>query len=86
MSNPFPTQTPNVVIENPKARKIARAVLDVLGVALAILTAVDGASDAFSVTEFTVPVIAGWAAARAGFGLTVDYLNTPSDNPNTPTV
>ena len=79
MSNTFSTQTPNVVIENPRVRKIARAVLDVVGVALAILTAVDGASDAFSITWFTLPAIAGWSAARAGFGLTVDYLNTPRE-------
>ena len=71
-------QTPNVVIENPKARKVARTILDVIGAGLAIVIAVDGASDAFSVVEFTVPALAGWAAARAVFGLGVDNPNTPT--------
>lgn len=78
MSTPLPTQTPNVVIESPKARKVARTILDVIGAALAISIAVDGATDAFSLVEYTVPILAGWGAARAVFGLAIDNPNTPS--------
>ena len=77
-STPLPTQTPNVVIENPAARKIARTVLDVVGAVLVITMAVDASTEAFSVIEYTVPVLAGWSAARAVFGLAVDNPNTPS--------
>lgn len=78
MSTPLPTQTPNVVITNPKARKIARTVLDIVGAALVVTMAVDAATDAFSAVALTVPVLAGWSAARAVFGLAVDNPNTPS--------
>jgi len=69
--------TPNVVITNPKARRYARIVLDVLGAALAIVLAVDASTPAFDLIDITTPVLAGWAAARAVFGLAVDTPNTP---------
>lgn len=71
--------TPNVVISNPRARKIARTVLDGIGAVLAITLAVDAATDAFDLLAVTTPVLAGWAAARATFGLTVDNANTPRE-------
>lgn len=73
------TETPNVVITNPKARRIARTVLDTVGAALVITMAVDAATPAFDLLEVTVPVLAGWSAARAVFGLTVDNPNTPKE-------
>ena len=73
-----PSQTPNVVIENPKARKVARAVLDTVGAALVIVMAVDASTEAFNLLAVTTPVLAGWGAARSVFGLTVDLKNTPS--------
>lgn len=72
-----PANTPNVVITNPKARKIARTVLDIIGAALVISMAVDAATDAFNLLAITTPTLAGWGAARAVFGLTVDNPNTP---------
>lgn len=73
----IPTQTPNVVIENPNARRIARTVLDIIGVILGTVIAVDGATDAFNVLPYTVPALVGWSYLRASFGLSVDNLNTP---------
>ena len=70
--------TPNVVIKNPTARKIARTVLDITGVVLGTVIAVDGATDAFNAVAITVPALVGWSYLRASFGLTVDNLNTPS--------
>lgn len=74
----IPNETPNVVITNPKARKIARTVLDIIGAGLVITMAVDASTEAFTLLEATVPVLAGWTAARAVFGLAVDNPNTPS--------
>ena len=70
--------TPNVVIQNPTARKIARIVLDVIGAALVITMAVDASTPAFDLLAVTVPVLAGWTAARTVFGFAVDTPNTPT--------
>ncbi len=77
MSNPTPAQTPNVVIENPKARKIARTVLDVAGVILGTVVIADASSPAFDVAAFTVPALGVWSYLRLAFGLAVDNPNTP---------
>lgn len=69
--------TPNVIIENPRARKIARGVLDVIGAILVVTMAVDASTEAFNLLAVTTPVLAGWGAARSVFGLTVDLRNTP---------
>jgi hypothetical protein len=69
--------TPNVVIENPQARKIVRTTLDVIGGAAAIAQAVDFASPAFDLSPVLVPLLAGYAVARAVFGFAVDNPNTP---------
>lgn len=71
------SETPNVVIENPKARKIARTVLDTVGAALVIVMAVDASTDVLNVLPITVPALAGWTAARTVFGFGVDNPNTP---------
>lgn len=80
MTNPAPRplQTPNVIIESPRARRVARRILDVVGAALVITMAVDASTPAFDLLAVTVPVLAGWSAARSVFGLTVDDQNTPN--------
>lgn len=70
--------TPNVVITNPLARKIARIVLDTVGATLLIVMAVDAETDAFNLLNITAPLLAGWSAARTVFGFTVDTPNTPN--------
>lgn len=75
MSN---NSTPNVVIENPKARKIARTALDIAGVALGTVMVVDLASDAFDAAALTAPALAAWTYLRLAFGLAVDNPNTPT--------
>jgi len=69
--------TPNVVIESPKARKVARTTLDVVGVVLGTAIVVDASADAFDLTALTVPLLAGWTYLRAAFGIAVDNPNTP---------
>lgn len=73
----IPTETPNVVIESPTARKYARTGLDLIGVVLGTVIAVDAASNGFDVAAITVPAMAGWTYLRLVFGLAVDNANTP---------
>lgn len=75
------TETPNVVIQNPKARKIARTALDIAGAALGTIMVVDLASDAFDAVAITAPALAAWSYLRLVFGVSVDNPNTPADGP-----
>lgn len=75
--NSTPSPTPNVVIESPKARKIARTALDVAGAVLGTVMVVDIASDAFDAVAFTGPALAAWTYLRLVFGQAVDNPNTP---------
>lgn len=78
MSNtPTPTQTPNVVIENPAVRKALRIVLDTIGGLTFIASAVDVASPDIEIGTYTGPILAGYAVARVVFGFAVDNPNTP---------
>lgn len=77
----MPTTTPNVVIENPKARRIARTVLDIAGLVIGTIIVVDGQTDAFSLVEYTAPAAVGWMYLRSAFGLGVDNPNTPKATP-----
>lgn len=76
----YPATTPNVNIQNPRARKIARTVLDVAGVVVGLVVVVDAASPAFNVEAFTVPALAGYTFLRAAFGLGIDNPNTPAES------
>lgn len=73
-------ETPNVVIKNPRIREGLRMGLDIFGGLAFIATAVDVASEALTFSEFTVPALAGYAAARVVFGFAVDNPNTPKPN------
>lgn len=77
MTNTVPSQTPNVVISNPKVRTAIRTVLDVIGGLTFIGGAVDLASADLDFSSWTVPVLAGYTAARVVFGFAVDNPNTP---------
>ena len=71
--------TPNVVIENPKARKIARTTLDAIGVLLGtlviVLPVLPGGAEAWG--HYTAVALAVWTYLRFAFGLGVDNPNTP---------
>lgn len=73
----LPTETPNVNIKNPKVRERVRIVLDSIGGVAFIATAVDVASEAIEISAWTIPALAGYAAARVVFGFAVDNPNTP---------
>lgn len=74
---PLPTQTPNVVIRNPRARQIAYDVFGIASLAVAVVIGVDLASDAFDLIAYTKPALAGLGILGAGLGFTARQ-NTPS--------
>ena len=79
MNKTLPTRTPNVVIKNPTARKVAGTILDVTGLIIGSLVAIDIASDNIDWEMVTAPALAAWTYLRASFGLIVTNPNTPSE-------
>jgi len=78
MSNtPAPTETPNVVIENPNYRRIANIVVGGLGIVLGTVIVVDGSSPAFDVSQITGPASAGLLYLGSALGLAVTLPNIP---------
>lgn len=73
----IPTETPNVVIESPKLRKLVRTAIDSIGGLAFIAGAVDMASNNLDFAAWTIPVMAAYTAARVVFGFAVDSPNTP---------
>ena len=72
-------QVPNVVITNPKARKIARTTLDsigvLLGVLILVLPAVPGGTDVL--VPIATVALSVYTFLRMAFGLSIDNPNTP---------
>ncbi|KRD51978.1 hypothetical protein [Microbacterium sp. Root280D1] len=73
-----PTQTPNVVVQNPTVRKAAGIVLGAAGIILGTAVVVDGATAAFDITEITTPITAGYLYLSSLFGLAVTVPNVPT--------
>ena len=73
-----PSVTPNVVVANPRVRKVAGIVLGVVGVALGTAVVVDGATPAFDISAITTPVTAGYLYLSSLFGLAVTVPNIPT--------
>lgn len=72
-----PTETPNVVIENPKTRKKLNTALSAAAIVLGTAIAVDGASPAFDISAFTIPASVGLLYLSGAFGFTVTLPNYP---------
>ena len=68
---------PNVVIQNPKARRIARTVLDIVGILLGLLIIVERTTVGLDFGDLTMTLMTCWMFLRAAFGLGVDNPNTP---------
>lgn len=80
MSNPqFPTDTPNVSIQNPKTRLAVRSIIDGFGASVFVVGAVDAASAAFDLSDVLIPAGAAYLALRSVFGFAVDNRNTPKE-------
>lgn len=78
MSNPLPTYTPNVIIDNPVVRKVVGNVLGVLSLLLAIATLVDGAIVEIDYSNITGPAAVIIAGLFGIFQLGVTSPNVPS--------
>lgn len=72
-----PSPTPNVVVSNPKVRRIANIALGVAGLVLGTTLVVDGASADFDVSAITTPALAGYLYLASAFGLAVITPNIP---------
>jgi len=69
--------TPNVIVENPKVRKVINYVLHVGGALTAAVAAADTSSDAFDATAWTIPVGAVILTLSSLLGLGVTIPNIP---------
>lgn len=77
-STPTPTQTPNINIPDPTVRRVLRYIIDTIGGLTFIAGAIDLASPDLEFSAITIPIMAGYTAARVVFGFAVDNPNTPS--------
>lgn len=78
MSNNEPNYTPNVVVADPRVRKVANVIL---GVALVIFPAaavLDASSPALDFSAWLVPATAVTSFLAGVFGLAVTAPNVPS--------
>lgn len=76
-TEPVPSNTPNVVVENPSVRRTANVVLGVVGLLVGTATVVDASTLAFDITAITIPVTVGYVYLAAIFGLAVTTPNIP---------
>lgn len=79
MTNPGPTPspTPNVVIHDPRVRKVATAVVTVAAVIVGAASVLDLASPALDWAAYTVPASAVTAFIAGTFGVAVTLPNVP---------
>jgi len=71
--------TPNVVVSNPKVRKMAQMVLSVVGIVLSSLLVLDGNIPAADWSAWLSPAFALYGFLAATFGLSVISPNIPSN-------
>lgn len=77
MSDPNPTQTPNVVIANPLVRRIANVIIGTLAIVVPTAVVVDLAAPEFDISAYTTPAMAGLLFVAGLFGLSVTTPNIP---------
>ena len=74
---PTPTQTPNVVIQNPKVRFGANVVIGSLAIVIPTAVVVDLAAPEFDISAYTTPAMAGLLFLAGLFGIVVTTPNVP---------
>jgi hypothetical protein len=77
MSDPIPTYTPNVIVENPTVRKVVGNALGVASLLLAVGTLVDGAIAELDYAFVTGPAAVIVAGLFGIFQLGVTSPNVP---------
>lgn len=75
--------TPNVVVTNPKVRKMAQMVLSVVGVVLSSLLVLDGNIPVVDWSPWLSPSFALYGFLAATFGLAVITPNIPGNGDST---
>lgn len=76
MSHVPPTETPNVVIENPRVRSVAYKLFGWLSLIVAVTVVVDLATPSLDLSLWTTPILAGLSILGTGIGYTA-ARNTP---------
>ncbi len=72
------SNTPNVVIENPAIRKALNAIVGYGSLLVGLVVAVDTASPAFDLLDYTTPAWAGLAFLNAALTVGVTIPNIPA--------
>lgn len=78
MSTPLPSETPNVIVQNPTVRKVVGNILGVLSLVLSIATLVDGAIPQLEFAFITGPAAIIIAGLFGIFQLAVTSPNVPT--------
>jgi len=71
------TETPNVVIESPRIRRIITQIMGTIGAVIAVASAVDIAAPQLDFHNWTYPVAAGFAVLTSYYGISVTLPNIP---------
>ena len=74
----LPSETPNIIVQNPVVRKVVGNILAVATLLLSIATLVDGAIEQLSYSEYTGPAAVIIAGLFGIFQLTVTSPNVPT--------
>lgn len=76
-TNTNPSNTPNVVVQNPAVRRIANIVIGTLAIVVPTAVVIDLAAPEFDITQYTTPAMAGLLFLAGLFGLSVTTPNIP---------
>lgn len=71
------SETPNVVIANPRVRRVANIVIGTAAIIVPTAVVVDLASPAFDISAYTTPAMAGLLFVAGLFGVAVTTPNVP---------
>lgn len=72
------TPTPNVVVQNPKVRKVANVILGIALIVFPAAAVLDGASADLDFSQWLIPATAVTSFLAGIFGLAVTTPNVPS--------
>lgn len=79
MSTPItPSQTPNVVVADPRVRKVANIILGIALVVFPAAAVLDGSSVDLDFSQWLIPATAVTSFLAGIFGLAVTAPNVPS--------
>ena len=74
---PRPSETPNVVIQNPKIRRVANWVISTAALILFSVAVFDASAPAVDLSEYTTPATSVVLFLAGAFGISVIRPNIP---------